>query len=90
MLKQWWRKHTKSGELKYTAPNINVYVLMIFIAFSMKRLSPLPPFFLLCKAKFRLGTVKSHDMGFLSRLRHHQHLPLTLKTVKLRMSIVSP
>jgi len=32
---QWWRKHAKSGGLKYLAPNINAYVLMIFTAFSL-------------------------------------------------------
>jgi len=40
----------KVGELKYSAPNINVYVLMIFTAFSLKvggglapPASPIPP-----------------------------------------------
>ena len=51
-LHQWWRDHAKSWGLKYSAPNINVYVLMIFTAFSLKSgeaLAPLPSLFhLLC------------------------------------------
>jgi len=38
----------KVGGLKYSAPNTNVCVLMIFTGFSLKSggaLAPLPPFF---------------------------------------------
>jgi len=53
----------KVGGLKYSAPNINVYVLMIFTAFSLKSgggaLAPLPPLFhLLCIMIFITSVVK--------------------------------
>jgi len=55
---QWWRMHAKSEGLKYSAPNINVYVLMLFTAFYSKSRGvlalPASLFRLLCNSVLNL------------------------------------